>query len=98
MHFGNSRREGKGIECVFKAIMAEDFLNLIRMDIQSNETQKTSNRLNPNSFRLRHNHQKSKPKNFKSGERQEKSYMQENLHETISDFLNRNSLGQEVMG
>ena len=45
---GGEEKE-KGMECKFKAIMAENFLNLGRqMDIQIHETQSTLNRVNLN--------------------------------------------------
>lgn len=46
--------EDKGTESIFKATMAENFPNLGReMYIQTHETQKILNRLNPNRVTLR---------------------------------------------
>ena len=56
----------KGTECIFKAIMAENFWNMgEKVDIQIHEAQWIPNKLNPRSATLRHiafNFKKSKTK------------------------------------
>ena len=81
--FGIPEREEKVIDSIFKAIMAENFLNLGReVNIQIREASKTSNRLNLNRAPLRNiklNCQKSRTKKkfLKQKEKREKLHTKE---------------------
>lgn len=88
---GMLKGEGKkkGIQSIFKAIVADNFLNPGReMYIHIHEAQRIPNSLNlkratPNTLQL--NCQNSKTRNFKSIKRKERSYIQGNSHR--QDYL-----------
>ena len=94
----------KGTESIFKALMAENFLNLGReMDIQIYEAQRTPkisnlDRATPRQIIIKLSKSKTKKKNFKSSKRKEISYLKGNPHKPMGRFFNRNISGQERMG
>ena len=95
-------REEKGMQRVFKAINAENFLNLRReMDIQIYDAQKTPNRLNMSratsqQILIKLSNSKTRKEFWKQQEKKEKSCTMK-THEIVSGFLNRNFSGQERM-
>ena len=66
--FGIPEREEKVIDSIFKAIMAENFLNLGReVNIQIREASKTSNRPTPRHIIIKMTKVKDKERILKSG-------------------------------
>jgi len=85
---GNPEREEKGLESIFKAIMAENFPNLGReLDIQIHEAQMIPNELNlttstPKHIIIKLTKVKDRERILKATSKKDKSYTQGNPHKT----------------
>jgi hypothetical protein len=92
MHYGFPRKKKrkKGTRRLFKEIIAESVTNLERdMSAHIHEAQRFPNRLNKNIYTM------SLSKESFESNKKVIFHIQGSLHGIISDFLSRNSAGQE---